>query len=188
MKTKYLIPALVLLVASSSAVYGQEASTGVKVEAQGTANIQVRDREGNLRNIKVPIINKTRASSSTTTPVRPKINIAERATRLVARLEAALNRERSLLGRINSRLDKLEAEGVDVSATATLSAAAEVKVTAASDALTLLKTKLTAIADAENSKTAAAEARTQSQATIAALRSAHEAIVKTIASLKLNVK
>ena len=188
MKTKYLIPALVLLVASSGVVYGQEASAGIKVEAQGTANIQVRDRDGKLRNIKVPIINKTRASSSANPRERISVNIAERASRLVARFEAAINRERSLLGRINSRLDKFEAEGVDVSATAALSAAAEVKVTAANDALTLLKTKLSAVASAEDPKAAAAEARVQSQATVTALKSAHEAIVKTIASLKLIVK
>lgn len=103
---------------------------------------------------------------------------------MVRKFEAAISRLRTLADRIDSRLDKFEDEGKDVSALRTALDNARNSIESAEDALDKAKEEFTTFASTENPKEYFEKVKTVVHNVSQKVREAHKALVDVINSVK----
>lgn len=105
--------------------------------------------------------------------------------RMAKRLEAAIEREKKLADRIESRLNKFQEAGKDVSASRAKLGQARAKINQAEAALNAAKGTVEAVLNADDPKAAFQEVRdTVLKDVIAKIKEAHAALVDVINTLK----
>ena len=113
-----------------------------------------------------------------------RARLADRFSMMLRRMTNALEHFDQILGRIDTRIEKLKTENVDVTAAVAASAAASVKIDAASVAVADAKAAIDAAAASETPKDLAAEVRAKVDAARTAIKEAHEALKDAVAELK----
>ena len=206
-----LIPAILLLFGSVVLADNQEESSNInernliqkqtnerKVEIgnkkQEIRDIQEKMREKasssraetkDLREEKREIASSTRAETRKARLTRVRNTIENHAKNIIAKFEAAIERITKLTNRIESRITKLDAEGVDTSKAKVLVAEAKVKTETAKQSLRTLGADITnALDEAENRKDLSSKIRTAIETVQNNIKSAHQNLVEAITSLK----
>lgn len=110
--------------------------------------------------------------------------IADRFTMIMNRLVNALERFDQILARIDSRIEKLETEGVDVSAAVAASASASLAVDAANTAVANAQAAIEAAAASETPREEMDEVRVAVRAAVDSVKAAHQAIKEALRVLK----
>lgn len=113
-------------------------------------------------------------------------HMAERFDKILAkRMDAALERLNSISSRIETRLTKLEGQGIDVAKAKSLLAEAKVKITKASSDINTLKGEVEKSTYATSTpRDMANKFKTLAETAKESLKSAHKALVLTVESIK----
>ena len=115
---------------------------------------------------------------------RRKQNIQNHIERIIDRMEAAVERLRSLAAKIEDRITRLESEGADVAALRVLLAEATSSIDSADVILETVAAELRAAPETDNPAQAMGNARTVLEDVKTALREAHAALVEIVVELK----
>lgn len=104
---------------------------------------------------------------------------------MVNRLTAAIERFENIASRIDSRIEKLRAEGKDVSAAVSLQASAKTKIAEAKVAVSaIVKPSMSAEPTREELKAAFEDMRGKVKAAEEAVKAAHKALIEVVVALK----
>lgn len=117
--------------------------------------------------------------------VRGKAAIEAVVKNMIARLSAAVDRFENIASRIDSRIEKLKGEGVDVSAAVTLQATAKTAIAEAdAKVAAIVKPSLSDSATREDIRAAFEASRAHVKAANEAVQAAHKALREAVAALK----
>ncbi|TSC86949.1 MAG: hypothetical protein G01um10148_54 [Parcubacteria group bacterium Gr01-1014_8] len=110
--------------------------------------------------------------------------IADKFVMIMNRLVNALERFDQILGRIDSRIEKMRADGIDVSTAVSASVSANLSVDAASVAIADAQAAIEVAASSDTPRDHFEEVRTAVRAAVDAVKAAHEAIKNALRALK----
>ena len=113
-----------------------------------------------------------------------RAQIAEHLSMVMHRLVNALERFDQILSRIDSRIEKLQSEGVDVSTALSASASASVSIDAAHVAVADAEAAIETAAHSETPRDHIEEVRVAVRAAVDAVKAAHEALKETLRAIK----
>lgn len=116
---------------------------------------------------------------------KAKMNVENVIRNMTARLTAAIERFENISGRIDTRLEKLKAGGVDVTAAAALQVTAKAKIADAKVAVAaIVKPTISTEATREEVKAALEGVRSQVKAAEDAVKAAHKALMEVVVAMK----
>ncbi|NQV88171.1 MAG: hypothetical protein HQ402_01260 [Parcubacteria group bacterium] len=172
----------------------EERKTEIENKKQEIRDIQEKIREEasstkaqmkDLREEKREIASSTRAETREARLTRVRITVENHTKNIIAKFESAIERITKLTNRIESRITKLDAEGVDTSKAKVLIADAKAKTEIAKQSLRTLGADITnALNEAENRKDLSSKIRTAIETVKNNIKSAHQSLVEAITSLK----
>ena len=197
MKKKYLLPFVLALLFSWT----------MGARASSVSENKITDAKQQIINIKEKVANdkvqiKTEIASSTAeiknikqefksaaeTRINKKLN--EQKIKISDTFEKAIQNEKDLISRIDSRISKMAAENIDTASSTNLLEATKVKLASAETELgnleNLLALDIPTATSTQSSerKVILQNIKIQSQKTKTAIKTAHSAIIEVIASLK----
>lgn len=150
---------------------------GVKADVEA----RIDARSGNAASTSV----EARADMKARIEIRAKNHVEIVLRNMLARLNAAVDRFEKIAARIDSRIEKLRSEGVDVSAAVTLQAEAKAKIAEADAQVSaIVKPTITSDMTREQVKAAFEAARAQVKAAHQAIKDAHKALHESVVALK----
>lgn len=119
---------------------------------------------------------------------KKKKRIEAYMTRILKRLQAAVDRLKKLGDRIDTRLEKLEEKGVDVSKARALLADADLEIESAESDLLSIREAIKSVLDGDNPKDLFRDVRTLLKEAQSSVRGAHKALVEAIRAVKASNK
>lgn len=153
------------------------AETGTRIETQMEAREEtLRERQRELRQI--------RAERRTALSVMVQTRIENFANGLFARLEAGADRLRNIASRIDSRIEKIEDAGVDMSTQVELLADAELQIDDAETQILEAEVALEAMLASDTPKEAFEDLKAELEEARNALREAKQALIDVVQSIR----
>lgn len=164
---------------------GVEARIGEKKERMASTSEMRKEKMEDRREHMASSSEARRADMKAKIEARAKQNIEMVVRNMVARLTAATERFDNIAARIDTRLEKLRSEGVDVSAATTLQATAKTKIADAKTAIAaIVKPSVSENATREEVKAAFEGIRANVKAAEEAVKAAHKALMEAVAAMK----
>jgi predicted RNase H-like nuclease (RuvC/YqgF family) len=167
-------------------------SKDLKKEMEGN-----EDR-GDMRPLRTNLASTTDTSTATTTHMRYpgkgklgdeiKGRVRGHLKQYTERYSAAIERVEKLLARVDSRIEKFEARGANVTTAKNYSASAKTKIATAKTDFEKLKTQAEAALASETPKTALKALEPLAKQTKTDIKAAHAEVVKAIAALSMTQK
>lgn|GEM_PF-2533612 len=175
-----------LIVLSSSFVFAEsKKDNGQNRVEQGQSNRSAQAQERKDAREATRSSNQEKiASRRAETQQKRVVHIKEVFGKILTRYEAVLSRFEKFFGRIDSRIAKLKAKGVDTSKAENSEAAAKTQYEVAKKAVADAKTKVAAIDPATTQKEAVLEALDALKSAKRELQAVHKALAKTVVELK----
>jgi len=151
---------------------------------------QIRQQSETLQKNILEQVNKIKQERASTTEYikkqreefRNKMN--EKKEKVAQNFESVINNLKNITARIETRIEKIEAKGIDITSSKTLLEAANEKILQAEKELTTLDELLSKEISTTTRNTYISTIKSQSEKTKNAVKSAKEAVVATIISLK----
>ena len=169
----------------------KHAAVDAKVQLRADTKVQLQNAStsGERRDIKRGAveerkdITKERFGSTTEAISQFKLTVRIHGGLIKERFVLAIKQLNNLLTRIQSRLDKMQATGVDVSSVVSLKADAQVATDKASADVQAVADFVANVSDTADRKAVKAELEAKIKTAQASIRAAHEALMKTIRAL-----
>ncbi len=161
------------------------------LEKLRAAKAEVKDEIKGIKESLASTTLRSRIEIKNNTKARAEERIENRYEKMIVRLQATIDRETSIMAKINARAAKIKANGGNTTEAEKFTLEAKVHLDEASVALANLKTLASVQAAAENSSTTAKTLRDGLTAmrkaggiVITSLRDAHGSLVKSVRSLR----
>jgi len=194
MSKKILITSLSLLLISGSFVFAEESSSS----SATSSNTETTQIKNDIKVQKQKILEDAKkikeAEKNKNVDIKKLINdkvekkVESQKEKVLKNFDVAIRNLESLLARANSRIEKIELAGKSTDTLKSLAGIATEKIMTAKTEYTKLENSIPQMITVGERKTVIASIKSQSEKTKTAIKSAHEAIVNIINSMKKNIE
>ncbi len=187
-----LVATIVIGVAGPASVFAAQNELKLKVRAEVNAEAQASTSNLKLKNQTEPAKGNN-ASSTASIKEKIELKLEKRLEKMVERYQATLDRENSILRRVESRIEKVKNTGGNIETASKLALEAKTEIGLATSSLATFKTTIVSIDNATTSATSTPGQITKenmkklkklSAEVEKHIRLAHKAMVNAVVSLK----